>query len=215
MNDSVLRKPAYILLLLLSLLILNAPVYSDDSNINNPLGFKFGMSSKRAKKLIGDNGNQIIKNEVDSKKIRTVLFDGVIVEYPYLDEADKKTRLEFYNDRLMSTSLVVKNLRGVRFTEVQNTFITNIETDFGEPDSKDHMLSYNIWTWKRPDVKLILSSNRNKGEVKLEYTYMPIARSKAERELEAKRKGEETRNPADQMFKDGNYSQQGAPINKY
>ena len=132
MNVNILGKPAYILLLFLSLLILNAPVYSDDGNVENPLGFKFGMSSKSAKKLIGNNGNQIIKNEVDSKKIRTILFDGIIVEYPDLDEADKKTRLEFYKDRLMTTSLVVKNLKGSQFTNIQNTFITNIETEFGE-----------------------------------------------------------------------------------
>ena len=60
------------------------------------------------------------------------------------------------------------------------------------------------------EMKLILSSNRNKGELKLDYTYMPIADYKVEQELEVKRKGE-IKNPADQMFKDGNYSQQGGP----
>ena len=215
MNYNKLRMYSYILLLFSSLIILSTPVYSDDNNVNNPLGFKFGMSSKSAKKLIGNNGNQILKNEVDSKKIRTILFDGIIVEYPGINDTDKKTRLEFYKDRLMSTSLVLKNLSGSQFSEIQNELLTNIEADFGEPFSMDNMLSYDIWTWRRPDLKLILSTNRNKGEVKLEYTYMPIAEFKVEKELEVKRKGEETKNPADQMFKDGNYSQQGAPVNRY
>ena len=206
----MLRTPAYIFFLLLVFLISNAAVYSNDDYMDDSLGFKFGMSSKNAKELIISNGNKILKNEVDSKDVRTILFDGIIVEYPSINEADKKTRLEFYKDRLMSTLLIVKNLSGSQLIGIHNGLLKNIEADFGEFGSKDKILFYNIWTWKREDLKIILSTNRNKGEVKLEYTYMPIADFKVEQELEVKRKGE-FKNPAEQMFKDGNYSQQGGP----
>ena len=207
MRTNISNKPIYIFVLLMGILVATANLYSDESNINNPLGFKFGTSSKDAKNIIKSNGYEILKNEVDSKDVRTILFNGIIVEYPSINENDKKTRLEFFKDRLMSTQLIVKNLSGSRFVEIQNELINSIETDYGEPNSKDHMLSYNIWTWKTEDLKLILSTNRNKGEVKLEYTYMPVAYSKAEKELEFKRKGK-VRSPSDAMFKDGNYSQE-------
>ncbi|MGI9535211.1 MAG: hypothetical protein ACR2NW_09700, partial [Thermodesulfobacteriota bacterium] len=200
--------------LLLSFLIINPSVYSEEININKPFGFNFGMSSKNAKKLINSNNKEILKNEVDSKDIRTILFDGIIVEYPSIIETDKKTRLEFYKDKLMSALIVLKNLSSNQFTDIQNEFITDIETEFGEANSKDNMLSFDIWKWNIDEIKLILSTNRNKGEVKLEYTYIPIAESKVDNELEVKRKGK-LKNPADQMFKDGNFSQQGAPVNKY
>ena len=90
----------------------------------------------------------------------------------------------------------------------------SIEADHGKPSSRDNMLSYDIWTWNTQDTKLILSTNRNKGEVKLDYTNMPIAEFKLDKELEVKRKGK-TKNPADQMFKDGNFSQQTGPKRPY
>ena len=210
MNIFVMKTSGIIITFLFSFLILNAPALSDDNFVNNPFGFKFGMSSKDAKNLIKNNGNDIIKNEVDSKDIRTILFDGLLVEYPGIDNTDRKTELEFYNDKLMSTMLVVKGLNGSQFVEIQNKLISNIEAEFGEPNSKDNMLSYDIWTWRMDHLKLILSTNRNKGQVKLDYTYVPIADIKVQNELEVKRKGE-IKNPADQMFKDGNYSQQGGP----
>jgi len=215
MSSTILNKTVCIFVFLLGFFILNTTVYSDDNIVDNPLGFKFGMSSKDAKKLISNSGNEIIKNEVDSKEIRTIIFNGLIVEYPGIDETDKKTKLEFYNDRLMSTLLVVKKLNGPQFIEIQNELMGNIEADFGKPSSRDNMLSYDIWTWKMEDMKLILSTNRNKGEVKLDYTYMPIAEFKIDKELEVKRKGEKTKNPADQMFKDGNFSQQTGPKRPY
>ncbi len=212
MNLNKLRILTCAFLLLPSFLILNFKAFSD-SSLHPLLELEFGMSSKNAKKLITGNDREILKDEVDSKEVRIISFNGGIVEYPSIsdvEEANKRTKLEFYDDKLMSTSLVVGKLDRVRLAKVRNEFLQSIEADFGGSASKDSIGFYDIWTWKKQSLKIILSTNRNKGEIKLKSIYTPIADYKVERELNVKRKGE-IRHPADQMFKDGNYSQQSGP----
>ena len=92
MSTVIMKRAEFIFVLLIIFLLFNATASSDDNILDNPLGFKFGMSSKDAKKLINNSGNTILKNEKDSKGIRTILFDGIIVDYPGIDEAEKKSR---------------------------------------------------------------------------------------------------------------------------
>lgn len=201
-------------LLLPSFLILNSSAYSDNGGLSPLLELEFGMSGKNAKKLIVGNNREILKDEVDSKEIRTISFNGAINEYPYISDINKaaqRTKLEFYNDKLMSTSFVIKKLQIGQFTEVLNEFLKSIKADFGDFISKDTVGSYDVWTWRQQDLKIVLSTNRNKREIKLKSTYTPLADYKAEEELNVKRRGE-IRHPADQMFKDGNYSQQSGPM---
>lgn len=200
-------------LLLPSFLILNFSAYPNNNSLHPLFELPFGMSSKNAKKLIAGNNREILRDEIDSKEVRTISFNGVIVEYPSISdvkEINKRTKLEFYDDRLMSTSLVVGKLNGVRLAKARNEFLQSIEVDFGSSTSEDRTGFYDIWTWKKQNLKIILSTNSNKGEIKLKYIYTPIADYKVERELNVKRKGE-FKHPADQMFKDGNYSQQSGP----
>lgn len=201
-------------LLLSSFLILSSSAYSDNGSLSPLLELEFGMSGKNAKKLIVGNNREILKDEVDSKEIRTISFNGSINEYPYISDVNKtaqRTKLEFYDDKLMSTSFVIKKLQREQFTEVLNEFLKSIAADLGDFISKDTIGSYNVWTWKKQDLKVVLSTNKNKREIKLKSTYTPLADYKAENELNVKRRGE-IRHPADQMFKDGNYSQQSGPM---
>ena len=199
--------------IILFVLIFSTPLYSDQINDDSHLGFTFGMSSNKAKDIIGKHGNLVIKNDIDSKKVRTILFEGIVIEYPAVDDSDKKTRLEFFDDKLMSTQLIVKKLDGSQFIGIRNQILADLESKYGKYSSKDNMLSYDIWTWSSDHLTMVLSTNRKKGEVKLEYTYKPVAAHKTEKELDVKRQGEK-RHPVDQMFKDGNYSQQGGPAIK-
>jgi len=213
MNLNKLRILTCVFLLLPSFLILNFRAYPDNSSLHFLFELEFGMSSKNAIKLIAGSNREILKNEVDSKEVRTISFNGGIVEYPSISdvkEVNKRTKLEFYDDRLMSTSLVVGKLDMVRLAKVRNEFSQSIETDFGGSTSKDRIGFYDIWTWKKQNLKIILSTNRSEGEIKLKYIYTPIADYKVEKELNVKRKGK-FKHPADQMFKDGNYSQQSGP----
>ena len=181
-----------------------------DSNNPAPLGFEFGMSDGDAKKQIKNNGHNIIKNEMDSKKVRTIIFEGVVVDFTKVKGIDQKTRLEFFHNKLMSSAVMIKTSDDLEFIDIQNELLKQIVSRHGEPSATDNMFSYDIWEWDIEHLGLVLSANRDKGKLKLEYTYHPVASTKVESELNIKRKGE-YRHPADQMFKDGNYSQQGGP----
>jgi len=191
-------------------LIITTGFVTADSNNPAPLGFKFGMSNGDAKKQIKSNGYNIIKNEKDSKKVRTIIFEGAVVEVTDEKGIDQKTRLEFFNNKLMSSAVMIKTNDNLQFIDIQNDILKSIVSKYGEPAATDNMFSYDTWEWDIDQLGLILSANRDKGKLKLEYTYHPVASTKVESELNLKRKGK-VRHPADQMFKDGNYSQQGGP----
>jgi hypothetical protein len=101
---SILEKSC----LLLIFMILCMPIYSMAQKSDlSPLGFHFGINKKEAIRLIDSNGKRIVENEVDSKKIRTILMQGVIVSLPIeVDGVDVMTGLEFYDKKLLSTSLI-------------------------------------------------------------------------------------------------------------
>ena len=181
-----------------------------ESTVHAPLGFKFGMSNGDAKKQIKNNGFSIIKNEKDSKDVRTIVFDGAVVDLTGVSGLDQKTRLEFFGNKLMSTAVMIKTFDDLEFIDIQDALLKKIVSKYGEPDATDEMFSYETWEWDTEHTVLILSANRDKGKLKLEYTYHAVATTKVQSELNLKRKGE-IKNPADQMFKDGNYSQQGGP----
>lgn len=195
---------------ILFLLILSVPHVSAESPDPAPLGFKFGISNGHAKKQIKNSGYKIIKNEMDSKEVRTIIFDGAVVELSDVSVFDKKTRLEFYKNKLMSSAIMIQTTDDLKFVDIQNDILTKIVSKYGEPDATDNMFSYETWEWDTDHTALILSANRDKGKLKIEYTHHEVATTKVEAELNLKRKGE-YKNPADQMFKDGNYSQQGGP----
>jgi hypothetical protein len=211
------KKMNIILTIIFSVLITltfnTVSLFADSFNLS-PLGFKFGMSDGNAKKQIKSNGHSIIKNEMDSKDVRTILFDGVVVDVTDIDGIEQNTRLEFFKNKLMSSALIIKTSDDLQFIDVQNDLLKYIVSAYGEPNATDNMLSYETWEWDVDNIALILSANRNKGKLKMEYTFNPVASAKLETERDKKRKGE-YRNPADQMFKDGNFSKQGGPGLKY
>jgi len=194
-------------------LIVTTGIITADSDKPAPLGFEFGISNGDAKKQIKNNGYNIIKNEKDSKKVRTIIFDGAVVDVTDEKGIDKKTRLEFFNNKLMSSAVMIKTNDNLQFIDIQNDILKSIVSKHGAPTATDSMFSYDTWEWDIEHLGLVLSTNRDKGKLKLEYTYHPVASTKVQSELNLKRKGE-VRHPADQMFKDGNFSQQGGPGNR-
>ena len=204
---------AIIFSVLITITINTFSVFADSLN-HSPLGFKFGMSNNDAKKQIKSNGHSIIKNEVDSKDVRTIIFDGVVVDVTEIEGIEQNTRLEFFQNKLMSSAVIINTSDDLQFIDVQNDLLKYIVSAYGDPNATDNMLSYETWEWDVDNLGLILSTNRNKGKLKLEYTFHPVASTKLEKELDKKRKGE-IRSPSDQMFKDGNFSQQGGPGAKY
>lgn len=193
------------ILFILSLLLL--PVNSLAQGGATPdLGFEFGMSKDEAREQIKSHGGQVIKNEVDTKEIRTLAFNGAMTQLPVDNMESVVTELEFFDDKLMSSALVVNDAPDSEFTNYRNSLIDYLNGKYGEPNNSEKMLTYHIWTWDLPDTKLVFSSNQNKGQLKLNYIYKPINQERIAKEISEKRKGGERKNPADQMFKDGDYS---------
>ena len=210
MNNKVIISIAKIFVIVLLVFSYIPAASAQNTSEITFFGFNFGTSDKDAKNIIKSKGKTIVKNDVDSKEIRTILFDGTIEDL-YLDKPNKQTRLEFYKSKLMSSSLIFYSLTGDSFIKTLNELLTEVVTAYGEPSGRDNMLSYDIWTWYFDDVKFIVSSNRNKGVIQMEYTYEPISEYKVQNELEKKRKVVEDRHPVDRMFKDGDYSATGGP----
>ena len=181
-------------------------VFGEDQVNHSPLGFEFGMSKKDALKLIKAKRLQILDNSVDSKKIRTILIEGAIVQLPIdINIHDVKTELEFYKDKLMSSSLICRPNSESNQPEMENNIYNFLVEKYGEPKSKDKILHFMTWNWKIPDVLVVFSTSRKTDWLKLSYTYEPVNTVRYERELDIKRKGKPS-DPAKQMFLDGNYS---------
>lgn len=171
-----------------------------------PLGFNFGISDDDAEDIIESSGKRIMDNKVDSKEIRTIVMQGMIVTLPLdLEGRDVSTGLEFYDDKLLSSSLMLTAKDQFEESQLRNEFMKYLTDKYGEPSSSDSMLYFKTWTWNMPDVKLVFHTNQKKNTIKVDYTYEPYNQAKREEELD-KLRGTEAKDPAKQMFIDGDYS---------
>ena len=181
--------------------------YASFSAETNPFGFQFGMSNKSAKELINSAGYKILLNEVDSKEVRTIIVNGLLVEHPVVLDEVPNTRLEFFDDKLMSVSLNLNFIEKDRFKDAEKRLGDYLKNIYGEPADSEKILSYQLWSWNIKDTKLLMSSDNKKTSIKIKYSYKPIMEKKHQEELSVKRKGTKIqKDPSDQMFKDGNYS---------
>lgn len=200
-------KVIKISLILIALMILSLPnnVFSQQGDLS-PLGFTFGINKKQARKVIDSNGRRIVKDEMDSKEMRVILMQGVIVNLP-IDVAGKDvmTELEFYKKKLFSTSLVFAATDETEKTEIETDFDKYFTEEYGKPVERDSMMYLTSATWHIPDVMLILHTNTKDNTVKVEYKYKPGHQAKFEDELDYKR-GTVHTDPATQMFLEGDYS---------
>ncbi|MGB3365419.1 MAG: hypothetical protein WBB48_11660 [Thermodesulfobacteriota bacterium] len=203
-------------LLLIALIIFAFPGASiaQQSDLS-PLGFKFGIDKGDAMKVIDSRGKRIVEDQKDHKDMRVILMQGVIVNLP-IDESGKDvmTELEFYNKKLLSTSLVFAATDEVERTELETDFDKHFTAEYGDPVERDSMMYFTTTTWHIPDIMLILHTNSKNNTVKVEYKYKPGHQAKFEDELDYKR-GTIKTDPATQMFLDGDYSKPTFYDDKY
>lgn len=172
-----------------------------------PLGFTFGISDDDAEDIIDSNGKRIMENSVDSKKIRMIVIQGIIVSLPLdLEGKDVSTGLEFYDDKLMSSSLILNAKDSFEESQMRDEFMKYLTGKYGEPASSDSMLSFRTWTWNMPDVRLVFHTNEKNNNMKVVYTYEPVNQAKRDKELDKLRGTDEEINPAEDMFIKGDYS---------
>ena len=201
--------------LCMTLLYLNSSVTVAQQGDLAPFGFKLGISEKDAKNIINSNGKRLMSDQKDSKKIRVMLIQGVIVDLPVdTDGRDVRTELEFYDDKLLSSSVIFVADDAFEQSHLKNEFIEYLNGRFGQFVSEDSMLHFHTWTWHTEDLKLVLHTNSNDNSLKVEYTYKPIGEKRYEAELDQKR-GTEKSDPAREMFLDGDYSKPTGYDDKY
>lgn len=192
-------------LLSLVYILFTTPAYlKADEGRDSPLGFRFGISRKEALKIIESHGNEIVKKTVDSKKIRTIVIKGAIIELP-LNGGDFETSLEFFDDKLMSSSLVFKVDDPSKREKLKSELSGFLIDRYGEPGDKEDTLGLTVWTWHVPDLKIVLSTNPANNLTKVEYTYKPLDETMVQKEIEKEHRGKQT-DPAKEMFIDGSYS---------
>ena len=170
------------------------------------LGFEFGMKRKQAIEVIKSEGRDIIEDTVDSKEIRTILAEGSFIKLPFnTDSSNLKTRLEFYDDKLMSSSLIFEANDNSEQTQIEDQVFNFLINVYGEPGKKEEVLQFTTWTWQRPNVVVILSTDPQNNTTKIQNIYEPVEEARMEKEIEKKQKGPQE-DPAKQMFLDGDYS---------
>ena len=202
--------------LLFSVIVLfSTPAYLEQVNANgngSPLGFKFGISKKQAEQVIKSAGKEVIDTAVDSKDIRTIMIDGTIVKLPLeLAYSDVQTRLEFYDDELMSSSVIIKSDDTSKKEELEAELSGFLGDLYGQPSEEENVLDFKALTWHVPDLKVVFSTSQTKNVTKVQYIYEPLNQSRVDRELYLKQKGK-PEDPAKKMFIDGNYSAPDRPF---
>ena len=75
-------------------------------NLRTPHGFEFGISKKDALNLIESSKLKVISDREYSNDLRKVVLDGSLSGVALDPPPDHETRLEFYKDNLMSSSIL-------------------------------------------------------------------------------------------------------------
>jgi hypothetical protein len=196
-------------LVILALIFFTPSFYSkakEDFGDTSALGFNFGISKKQAMQVIKEKGKKVIENSVDSKNIRTILIQGTVGEIPlHIPESQALTQLEFYDDELMTSTLIVESADYSSRDEMANELYKYLRDSYGEIANNEKVLNYITWTWRQPKVKVVLTADQNSDIFKIAYTYEPLSQTKREKELDQKRK-DKPEDPATEMFLEGDYS---------
>lgn len=168
-------------------------------NTAAPHGFDFGMSRKAALSRAGSLGLEVVSDSKYSKELRKV-----VLRRPAPD-AGPLTLLEFYDDELMSSSLVLSFEDGKGFASARNRLEGELRGNFGESFKSDRVFSYEVLRWELADILVLLSLNPDRKTVKLEYVNRSVLGKKTAKDLERKRR-DDPGDPAKEMFIDGDYS---------
>jgi hypothetical protein len=193
-------------LLVLGLIFTVNLSFSEENKNASALGLNFGISRKDALEIIKSQGKEVLEDTVDSKRIRTIMVEGALIELPVdISNVNLKTKLEFYDNELMNSSLVFKSSDILNQSALEAELLKYLNGLYGAPRGKEELLNMTTWNWYIPDIEVILSTNPQNNTARIDYVYKPINQSRMEEELEKKEKGEAP-DPAKEMFLKGQYS---------
>ena len=173
-----------------------------EANVASPHGFDFGISRKEALARTGTLGLEVASDSKYSKKLRKVILRA---SSGPASGPGRSTLLEFYEDRLMSSSLLLSFDDGEGFASARSRIEAEIRGALGESFKRDRVFSYEVTRWDIPDTLVLMSVNPDKKTIKLEYVSKSVLGKKTAADLKIKRRNAPG-DPAREMFVDGDYS---------
>jgi hypothetical protein len=160
----------------------------------------FGMKRKKAKKTLENVGYEILDETKVSKQLRTFLVEGFL--YTNISEVDAQeltTKFEFYNNKLMNSTVLLKSEDSLSHNDLTNKYITELAQKYGKPKAYEKVMSIKSWMWLTGNNKILLNSDSRRKTTKISYIYLPVYAEKYEDEVKIKLKGEPV-DPAKEMF---------------
>ncbi len=176
-------------------------------NLRIPHGFEFGISRKDALSMIESSKLKVVSDRKYSKDLRKVILGGSLAGVALDPLPDHETRLEFYKDKLMSSSILFSFEDETRFEFAKSELIGNLTGVLGDAFKRERMFSYEVLSWDLSDTVVLANLNSRKKTIEVEYVHKPILEKKIAKDLHLKRR-EDFGDPARQMFIDSNFSAQ-------
>lgn len=183
------------------------PLEGSQVNLRIPHGFEFGTSRKDALNLIEFSKLEIVSDRKYSNNLRKVVLDGSLSGVALDPPPDHETRLEFYKDNLMSSSILFSFEDETRFAFAKSELVGDLANVLGDAFEREKMFSYEVLSWDLSDTVVLASVNSKKRTIEIEYIHKPVLQKKTAKDLRRKRR-EDPGDPARQMFIDSNFSAQ-------
>lgn len=183
------------------------PLEGSQVNLRIPHGFEFGISKKDALDLIESSKLKVVSDREYSNDLRKVVLDGSLSGVALDPPPDHETRLEFYKDNLMSSSILFSFEDETRFAFAKSELVDNLANDLGDAFEREKMFSYEVLSWDFSDTVVLANVNSKKRTIEIEYIHKPVLEKKTAKDLRRKRR-EDPGDPARQMFIDSNFSAQ-------
>ena len=183
------------------------PLEGSQVNLRIPHGFEFGISREDALNMIESSRLEVISDREYSNDLRKVVLGGSLSGVTFDPPPDHETRLEFYKDNLMSSSILFSFEDETRFTFAKSELVGDLANVLGDTFEREKMFSYEVLSWNLPDTVVLASLNSKKRTIEIEYIHKAVLERKTAKDLRRKRR-EDPGDPARQMFVDGNFSAQ-------
>ncbi len=181
----IARKPT---LAIIIFFITAGLVQADSSVFKHNLNL--GMNRKEAKKTLENAGYEILDETRVSKKMRTFWVEAFL--YNNISRAHEQkitTEFDFYNDKLMNSTLHLKSKNYIAHTGLTNKYAAELAKIYGKPTAYEKVMSIKSWMWIAGDNKILLNSDSRKKTTKISYIYIPLYTEKYEDEVDVKLKG--------------------------
>ncbi len=183
------------------------PLEGSQVNLRTPHGFEFGISRKDALNLIEFSELEVVSDRKYSNDLRKVILGGSLSGVALDPPPDHETRLEFYKDNLMSSSVLFSFEDETRFAFAKSELVGDLANVLGDTFEREKMFSYEVLSWNLSDTVVLASLNSKERTIEIEYIHKPVLEKKTAKDLRRKRR-DDPGDPARQMFIDSNYSAQ-------